>query len=159
MKKLILNSFLFIFLMYEVNANYYQDYKAAHTELNQKLISNENAIEPKKQIQTVQDFFYNLILCNYAKNSKKIILKNKALKCLKQIKKTSLIFEILSAVKAVYGDHENPTHLSLYAIRGYKYEITTLLGLFKSIQADSQYKEIKHIYENYKQDLLADLIF
>jgi len=139
-----------------VRANIFDIYRNACDELNEDIVVNEDNITPKI-VKDVSSFFYDLTLCRYAVNTKNDNLKKKTLRYLRRTTVDS-IPEIILAVQSLFGDRDNPKHLSLYALRSYKIEVKIIISLLKKLQKNSISKEIVEMYKNYEEDLCSDSI-
>ena len=134
-----------------------KNYEDAITELTGSLQRKE--LEPK-EVQDISSFFYDLALCKYAIRMKDEPLKKKCKSCFLCLADVSLITTICEAVQCVFGDEDDPQHLSLYALKGFRTEIVIILFLLKrllrnpSLSSQSCLSEsLNSIYENYSKDL------
>lgn len=148
--------------MVDIKADSRGDYLEAAKQLDQDL-ANQSNVQPKK-VNSVFSFFYDLGLCKYAMKNKNENLKKQCLKAFFRIQNTSLISEIATSIPQVFGDEENPLHLSIYTLAGYRCEVRIILYLIKHSSRYKEYKirdgvSIKDLCNNYKKDLCSKFSF
>lgn len=66
----------------------------------------------------------------------------------------------MTSIPQVFGDEDNPLHLSIYTLAEYRCEVHIILYIIKQLLRHEEYKirdgvSIKDLCNNYKKDLCS----